>query len=312
MDKPAADKKWPLKRILVALLVLLILSPLLYLGMYKGYRLLDTMRFPGPSEPIARLDPSLSEEEKGAALAQSITLQLRRELDSTFGWSVNDLLISPTRYFDRRNNRQLGVIFATRMLMQFFSTDLAKYGRVDDENEHLKNARTKAFAYTERKWWFVSTEKRYREGLDLVDQYRTDLKAGKAVYNMRTDDMYNVLDFIVGNKFLDQPMGKLIQTNEQVPYSELEDRVYYAQGAVLVLRDFLHALVSMYPEITQKGGKENIAEAFRDMNRVCTFDPLIVLRGHHDSLFADHRGKLARYLINIRERINDVAQSVRR
>jgi hypothetical protein len=48
------------------------------------------------------------------------------------------------------------------------------------------------------------------------------------------------------------------------------------------------------------------------MDRVCTFDPLLVLRGHHDSIMADHRGKIARYLISVRERINDVAQSIRR
>jgi hypothetical protein len=47
------------------------------------------------------------------------------------------------------------------------------------------------------------------------------------------------------------------------------------------------------------------------MNQVCTFDPLIVLRGDHDSITADHRGKMARYLIAIRERINDLAQSIK-
>jgi hypothetical protein len=48
------------------------------------------------------------------------------------------------------------------------------------------------------------------------------------------------------------------------------------------------------------------------MEQVCTFDPLIVLRGRHDSIMADHRGKMASYLITIRERLNDVAQSIRR
>jgi hypothetical protein len=48
------------------------------------------------------------------------------------------------------------------------------------------------------------------------------------------------------------------------------------------------------------------------MERVCTFDPLVVMRGRHDSIMADHRGKMASYLISIRERLNDVAQSIRR
>jgi len=73
------------------------------------------------------------------------------------------------------------------------------------------------------------------------------------------------------------------------------------------LRTFIH----LYPEVAEKGGKENIRIALKDMNQVCTFDPLIVLRGDHDSITADHRGKMARYLIAIRERINDLAQSIK-
>jgi hypothetical protein len=80
----------------------------------------------------------------------------------------------------------------------------------------------------------------------------------------------------------------------------------------LVLRDFVRTFVTLYPEIKQKGGEENVRIAFRDMEQICTFDPLIVLRGKHDSFTADHRGKMARYLISLRERINDLTQSIRR
>ena len=73
------------------------------------------------------------------------------------------------------------------------------------------------------------------------------------------------------------------------------------------MRTFIH----LYPEVVEKGGEENIRIALKDMDQVCTFDPLIVLRGDHDSIMADHRGKMARYLIAIRERINDLAQSIK-
>ena len=296
--------------------LLILLSPLLYIPLYKVYTALDRTKFPTVSPEIEKLNPKMAPNEKGAALASAITLQLRREMASgpwgLFGWTVNDLIISPTRYLDNRANRQLGVIFATRLLTQFYATNLAKYGKLDHENEHLKAARMKCFAYTEDKWWFASTEKRYREGIELIDKFRADLLKGKATYNLRSDDIYNLLTFIIGPEFIDQPLGRLIQTNDEVAFRELDDRIYYAKGVVLVIRDFLTALVKMYPEITEKGGKENIKIAFRDMDRICVFDPLVVLRGDQDSMFADHRGKLARYLINVRERLNDVAQSIRR
>jgi hypothetical protein len=128
---------------------------------------------------------------------------------------------------------------------------------------------------------------------------------------MRTDDMYNMLEFIIGKQFLDEPLGLLVQSNDQVAYTELDNHIYYTQGIILVLRDALRTFVHLYPEIQEKGGKENIKIAFREMDQICTFDPLIVLRGKHDSIMADHRGKMAKYLISVRERINDLAQSIK-
>jgi hypothetical protein len=213
---------------------------------------------------------------------------------------------------DNRASRQRGTIFATRMLTSFYSTNLAKLGNVDAENEMLKAAREKHFAFTEDSWWLPSSEKQYKKGLALLKQYEDSLDRGESVYNMRSDDMYNLLMFIIGNQFIDQPLGLLVQTNDEVPYTQLDNRIYYTQGVILVLRDVLQMFVHLYPEIKEKGGKDNIRIAFREMHAIATFDPLLVLRGDHDSTMADHRGKMARYLIAIRERINDVAQSIRR
>jgi hypothetical protein len=135
---------------------------------------------------------------------------------------------------------------------------------------------------------------------------------GKATFNMRSDDMFNLLAYVTGEQFLDQPLGLLVQSNDEVSYNVLDDRIYYTQGVILVVRDFLSMFFHLYPEVKTKGGEENLRIAMRDMDRICTFDPLIVLRGEHDSIMADHRGKMARYLISLRERLNDVAQSIRR
>jgi hypothetical protein len=123
--------------------------------------------------------------------------------------------------------------------------------------------------------------------------------------------MYNMLDFMISKQFLDQPLGLLVQSNDDVAYTELDDRIYYTQGVILVIRDVLRAFIHLYPEATEKGGKENIQIALKEINQICTFDPLLILRGRHDSIMADHRGKVARYLIAIRERISDLAQSIK-
>ena len=321
MDKSLVPKKTKFgKWIVLILLAFILIWPLsagLYWTVYKAYTLLDSTRFPKLDQSIVDLlqktTPTSSQAQKGAVLSASIRNRLEQEMNSTFGWSVNDLLISPTRWLDNRANRQRGTIFATRMLITYFSTNLAKYGQVDAENKDLKEARETYFAFTADSWWFPSSEDQYEKGIKLLKKYEADLVRGdpKAIFNLRTDDMYNMLTFIISKQFLDQPLGLLVQSNEEVPYTELDDQIYYTQGVILVLRDILRTFVYLFPEIQEKGGKENILIAFKEMDQICTFDPLVVLRGEHDSIMADHRGKMARYLISIRERIDDLAQSIK-
>jgi hypothetical protein len=301
--------------ILLAFILVWPLSAGLYWTVYRAYTILDPTRFPELDEELTivlqKTSPDSSQPQKGAALSASIRNRVEQEMNSTFGWSVNDLIISPTRWLDNRANRQRGTIFATRMLITFFSTTLAKYGKVDAENDSLKEAREKYFAFTSNSWWFPSSEKQYKKAIALLKQYESDLIEGNAVFNMRTDDMHNLFEFIISNQFLDQPLGLLVQSNDQVPYTDLDDQIYYTQGIVLVLRDVLRTFIHLYPEVKEKGGEENTRIALKEMNQICTFDPLIVLRGDHDSIMADHRGKMAKYLISIRERINDLAQSIK-
>lgn len=315
LPKMTTFGKWTVM-ILLAFILIWPLTVGLYWVVYKGYTAIDRARFPDLDPPIqALLKKALAdspESQKGVALTVAMRNRLEQEMDSAFGWSANDLLISPTRWMDNRANRQRGTIFATRMLINFFSTNLAKYGKVDAENASLKEAREKYFAFTEDSWWFPSSESQYKKGIQLLKQYEADLLKGDAIYNLRSDDMYNLLIHILGAQFIDQPLGLLVQNNDEVLYTELDDRIYYTQGVVLVLRDFLRMFVHLYPDIKEKGGEDNIRIAFREMDQICTFDPLMVLRGDHDSVMADHRGKMARYLIAVRERINDVAQSIRR
>lgn len=306
------------KWVVLVMLAFILIWPLsagLYWSIYEVYTLVDQTRFPELDQTITALlkktAPDSDQRQKGAALSAALRNRLEKEMDSTFGWSVNDLVISPTRWLDNRANRQLGVIFATRMMLNFFSTNLAKYGKVDAENQQLKEAREEYFAFTAHSWWFPSSENQYEKGIARLKKYESDLLNGNAIFNMRTDDMYNMLAYIIGAQFLDQPLGLLVQSNDEVAYTDLDDRIYYTQGVILVLRDVLRTFVHLYPEIKEKGGEENIRIAFREMNQICTFDPLVVLRGDHDSIMADHRGKMARYLISVRERINDLAQSIK-
>ncbi|XPV75691.1 MAG: DUF2333 family protein [Desulfovibrio sp.] len=283
------------------------------------YRVVDTTRFPMVDEQLAERLANVNaetatEKERGVLLLDSITIEMRREMDSMFGWSVNDAFFMPTKYLDNRNNRQMGVIFATRMLVNFYSTNMGKLGAADPENKYLKECRERRLVYGEDIWGFFrsSAESEFETALDLMTLYKKDLQAGKAIFNVRSDDLYNVLKYLTSETFLGQPLGLLIQPNEEVDYLELDDRIYYTQGAILVVRDFLSTLVAVYPDLMKKAGDDNLRTLFRSMERIAAYDPDLVLRGAKDSMMADHRGKLARYLITAMARIDNISEAIRR
>ena len=140
--------KWAVL-ILLAFILIWPLSIGLYWTVYKAYTILDPTRFPDLDSNITGLLQKTTSDstsaQKGAALSTAIRNRLEQEMNSTFGWSINDLMVSPTSWLDNRANRQRGTIFATRMMVNFFSTTLAKYGQVDKENEYLIEAREKHF-----------------------------------------------------------------------------------------------------------------------------------------------------------------------
>lgn len=284
------------------------------------YLMFETREFPNveislPSKykELQQKDYStLTENEKGIILSQSVVNQLNRELNSPMGWSVNDLFLSPTSYFDNRQNRQRGVIFATRMITPIFSNNMAKFGYNDNEDNSLKEARTQNFAINEESWGFlwVYSEKYYKNGIKNFNTYQDNVINGKSIYNTKTDDIYTLLTFITDKDIMHNVIGRLSRPAEKVGFLHADDDIYYAQGVMLVVRDVVIALVQLYPEILNKGGRENIQEAIYYMDKICTFNPPIVCNGDNESIFADHRALIFKYYKMVEARLDDVANSI--
>ena len=145
---------------------------LLAWGSQALYAKLDRTEFPTPVQ-ITDAD-KLDENAKGKALVDAITHQMRYELDSTFGWSINDILFN--RFvLDNRAYRQYGVYHATKVLMDLYSMTIAKLGTNDRESEMLYKARLNSFAIDPRSFMFPSAESSYKKGLKLIEQYKESL-----------------------------------------------------------------------------------------------------------------------------------------
>ncbi|MCK5807616.1 DUF2333 family protein [bacterium] len=278
------------------------------------YMVVETTSFPTVAKSVitsAEQAKSKDEKVKGVVVSQAIYHQLESELDSFFGWSANDLIITPTAWLDNRSNRQQGVIFATMMLESFFSTQVAKYGKGEDENSHLKSVRTTYFVFQPTKFWLPASESQYRKGIALMKQYEGELTAGKATYNLRSDDMYTLFKLLISEEFLGEPLGRL-SSESYSSFTTSDDAIFYAQGVVLVVRDVVRTIYTLYPNKLNKGSIENFEKAFKEMDSIASFNPMLVMSGNHDSMLPDHRAKAATYLFNLIERLRDIASSINR
>ena len=238
----------------------------------KLYSKIDQTEFPEPMK--IQETSSLSDLDKGKLVADSIVHQMKHELNSTFGWSINDILFN-SYFLDNRASRQYGVYHATKVLMDLYSMHIAKLGSNDKENQFLYNARLNQFAIDPRSFMFPSAESSYEKGIELVEKYKKSLDNGSGVYNCRTDDLYASFNMVIGENLLGYALG-LLQNTQELAFYELDNKIYEVQGIVLVVRDFINTIYNLYPEINNKGNAENMIAAMDYMNRICTYDPLYI------------------------------------
>lgn len=294
------------KAIAIQIGLLLILFLALW-GAQKLYGAIDRTKFPEPM-PLPEKAASLPENEKGKILLDAITYQMRHELDSTFGWTFNDIIFN--RFFlDNRAYRQYGVYHATKFLLDLYSTQIARLGPNDKESDFLYKARINSFALDPRSFMFPSAEGAYKKGLKLLDQYKESLdkapgSKGAGTYNMRTDDLYAAFVTICGDNLLSYCLG-LLENSQQMPFYELDNRIYQVQGVILVLRDFINTLYALYPEIKAKNNEENMVSAMRYLNKICTYDPLAI------TSFFNSGELIVSYLLFAQARLEDIRDSIR-
>jgi len=271
-------------------------------GAQALYGMIDPVVFPQRMEVQAQAT-SLSEHEKGKILLDSITHQMRYELNSTFGWTCNDILFN--RFvLDNRAYRQYGVYHATKVLMDLYSMHIAKLGSSDRESQFLYEARLNDFAINPRKFMFPSAEGSYEKGLKLCEKYKASLDSGKGIYNARTDDFYMSFDTVIGENMLGYALG-LLQDSQNLPFYTLDNRIYEIQGMVLVIRDFIGALYDLYPEIREKNNADNMRAAMEYLDKISTYNPLYIMSGVNS-------GELVvAHLIFAKNRLEDIRDSIR-
>ncbi len=297
---------------------------------YPKHEIYADFRPDGPVATAAETTP-MTPVEKGILVTDAMLYQLEYELNSVtdmtlqdwktlnfngfWGWTPNDVAgwgpLAWPGLFDNRANRQRGVIYAVRTMTEVWSQETSKFGNADRESIDLVEARQEGFAPSAEFWFFPSSEGMYRDGIDLVRRYQTKLRTGAddARINMTTANLADVLRGM--KKMLEEPNGRLVDRNAEVKWTEIDDAVFYAQGAAIVARDTLAALSVAYDGEFNRGQvRDQLAEAINTLNDVAQFNPYWNLRGDRDSIVADHRAKMSRYYNDVLGRLEDIANAI--
>ncbi|MCG6940011.1 MAG: DUF2333 family protein [Thiohalocapsa sp.] len=260
----------------------------------------------------------LSRSEKGALLAEAITYQFRRRLGDQGNWVPNDLVIA----FDRNaacaagvKGEPGGIWYVTTEIFEAFADRTARIGGSSQDDSRLTNA-AKKFNYDPRRWglsWLggADSQHEYALGMQELNDYLRDLRAGQAVSNVRADDLAALLAELGGqNGPMDKIYSRLLDA-EKVPPKERRQRVYSAICASAVSADTLSAIRSAYATDFEEDALAALDKAIKDLYRVSQLYPPVVLNGADDSLWlVNHARNIAAIMSATFDPILDAARSL--
>lgn len=318
---------WALSRVVVSI-INPFLFPIIVLGLSVALPItIDQLTYPTNAvNPIfaREANKDLTKNQKVALLFQAVTEPMKNELESTFGWCPNDIAINPQAYLDNRCNRQLGVKYSTVTAVQQLSASTTKFDKAANENKHT-SAAWQYFAYKPDKWGWMGTidsasEVSYKEGLKEIRAFVQQVKEadtqGEEIVDIRSDDLYNILNIIVGDKgILMVAYGGLDKRSGLIPWNELDDNIYQAVGAAIVARNLLITLKSCFPDEMNKGGMNVLNEAIDSLDAAIKYNPWIITCGDGETwwvnIMPDHRSKMQRYYTRAVRSVEDLQKSLK-
>lgn len=297
---------------------LLIGIPFLLAALWVGilFWVWDTPQINKQFQDTANAD--ISRSEKGALLAEGITYQFRRRLGDQGHWVPNDLVI----FFERNaacadgiDGEPGGIWYMTTEIFDVFADRTARIGGSSQDDSRLTNA-AKKFDYDTRRWgvsWLggADSEHEYELGFEDFDDYVNDLRAGKAVSNVRPDDLAALLTELGGQNGAMDKIYSRLNDAAKVPPKERRQRVYSAICASAVAADTLSVIRSAYATDFEPDALVALDEAIKDLYRVSQLYPPIVLNGADDSLWlVNHARNIAAIMSATFDPILDAARSL--
>ncbi len=298
---------------------------------------------PAPFDPLRSAQRDAGAHQRPAVEGYVTVATLKRIagtlLDKRGGYLSNDLF-PPGVLMDNMPNWEFGVLVQVRDFTRALRNDFSRSQTQSTEDPDLMEA-DPLFHYANDRWIFVSTESRYRQGINRLDGYLArlaDADPYNAQFYARADNLADWLGIVekrlgslsqrlsasVGRMQVDidlagdpearqsKPTPELREV--RTPWLQIDDVFYEARGNAWALLHLLKAIDHDFADILDnKNARPSLRQIIRELEQTqdAVWSP-VILNGRGFGFFANHSLVMANYISRANAAIIDLRDLLRR
>ncbi|MFH1059130.1 MAG: DUF2333 family protein [Pseudomonadota bacterium] len=266
---------------------------------------------------------------RGSVYADTLIFMGERMMQA---WLPNDILW-PSILLDNPQNFQLGQLEVMRYATRVLRDKLSRQRTTDKIDADADRAFTD-FSNNPRAWIFPSAETKFSDGVKSLRRYRQGLNKGGATFYARADNLIELLDQFssllggVDTRLGNAPRDWTVRMSEEtagdrysegetasrvsVPWTQIDDNFYFARGVAYGIRQVLVAVRWEFAEILRIKRSQELLDNIVAELALAQFEPLVVLNGDRDSVFANHSLSLMATLEDVRQKMISLQQMLER
>ncbi|MEW5724957.1 MAG: DUF2333 family protein [Thermodesulfobacteriota bacterium] len=270
-----------------------------------------------------------ADQDKPGLLFTRTLITIAEEMSGR--WLPNDKFY-PTIFLDNPQNFQLGQLEAVRYTARVLRDKVSRLRTTDKIDPDVEESFV-LFSNDPKKWILPSAESKFRGGVEALRKYERRLQAGEADFYPRADNLNELLDQYVSllggvnTRLSNAPRRKQKVMSEetagdqytrgekyvevQIPWTQIDDNFYYAQGVAYGLRQMMLAVQFDFRNIIEVKKAEELVDRIIAVLDQSQFEPLLVLNGDHGSLFANHSLQLQSLLEDSRQKMRSLQDMIR-
>lgn len=265
----------------------------------------------------------------GVVFSDTLIIMVNNMLES---WLPNDI-IYPTILLDNPQNFQRGQLEVVRYSTRVLRDKLSRQRTTDKIDPAADKAFTD-FSNNPELWIFPSAESKFRDGVKSLERYKAGLKNGTSHFYPRADNLIELMDQLTsllggentrlanaprdwGLRLTEETAGDRYTEGERVqkvkvPWTQIDDNFYHARGVAYALRQVMVAVRWEFAEILQLKRSTELLDNVIEELGLANFEPLFVLNGSRDSIFANHSLKLMATLEDVRQKLINLQHMLER